>query len=587
MGRRTRAVSPTPSAAELDDRIDAARLDGRTHTTNQRGLEYALPNLPQPRQDGAGPEHCAMSGRSAYHTTRVPLYARNIVATSQPLAAQAGLRMLLAGGNAVDAALAAAICLTVVEPTGNGLGSDAFAIIWDGRELHGLNASGRSPQAWTPDYFAGQTAMPRVGWNSVTVPGAVSAWVETSRRFGSLPFARLFEPAIAYARDGFAVSPTIARLWETGGAALGDQPGFRAHFLPDGRAPRAGETFRNPHLAQSLALIAETSGDAFYRGILAERIAAAAAENGAALSLADLDSHSLDWCGTLHMDAGEVALHEIPPNGQGITALMALGMLRGFDLAGLAPDSPAALHLQIEAIKLALADVARYVADPQAMAKVPATALLDRDYLASRARLIDPMRAQEPGAGAPTQGGTVYVTAADANGMMVSFIQSNYAGFGSGAVVPGTGIHLQNRGMGFTLEAGHPNQVGPRKRPFHTIIPGFVTRNGAPQMSFGLMGGPMQAQGHLQMLLRTQIFGQNPQEASDAPRWRVVSGRKVAVESEMPEATLAALAEMGHQIERASPDANFAFGGAQLIERHGEGYIAGSDHRKDGMAVGF
>ena len=527
-----------------------------------------------------------MDFETPYPARRVPLLARNIVSTSQPLAAQAGLRMLLAGGNAVDAALAAAMTLTVVEPTGNGLGSDAFAIVWDGKALHGLNASGRSPAGWTPERFAGMDRMPQRGWESVTVPGAVSAWVALSERFGRLPFADLLAPAIGYARDGFAVSPTIARLWEIGAATLHDQPGFADNFMPGGRAPRAGEVYRNEALAQSLEAIAASRGADFYTGDLARRIVAAAAENGAAMTLDDLAEHRADWCGTISARHGDVALHEIPPNGQGIAAAMALGMLAHTDIASHAPDSPEAMHLQIEAIKLALADADAHVADPAAM-RFGADALVDPAYLKRRAALIRADAAGDPGAGAPTAGGTVYMTAADASGMMVSFIQSNYAGFGSGVVVPGTGIHMQNRGFGFTTQAGHPNQVGPRKRPFHTIIPGFLMRGDQPQMSFGVMGGPMQAQGHLQMVIRTVLHAQNPQAASDAPRWRVVRGRRVAVEWEMPEQTVAALSALGHEVVRETPDSAFGFGGAQLIWRAADCYVAGSDHRKDGCAVGF
>ena len=521
-----------------------------------------------------------------YPSRRVPVLARNVVATSQPLAAQAGLRMLLAGGNAADAAVAAAIALTVVEPTGNGLGSDAFAILWDGEALHGLNASGRSPAGWTPDRFAGRTAMPFTGWDSVTVPGAVSAWVQVSRRFGRLPFADLFAPAVDYAERGFLLSPTIARLWERGGAQLAAEPGFAQTFLPDGRAPRAGELFRNPDLAASLGAIAETGGEAFYRGALADRITTDAARHGAALTAEDLAAHAPDWCGTLSQRFGGHDIHEIPPNGQGIVALIALGLLAHTDAAGMAPDDPRALHLQIEALKLAFADADRFVADPAFMATRPDD-LLDPGYLADRARLIDPDRAQVATAGAPRRGGTVYLAAADEAGMMVSFIQSNYAGFGSGVVVPGTGIHLQNRGAGFTLERGHPNEVGPRKRPFHTIIPGFAMKDGAPEMSFGVMGGPMQSQGHVQMVMRCLVAGQNPQAASDAPRWRFVAGREVAVETALPAATVEALSAMGHDIRLEPPDNAFGFGGAQLIRRTPGGYVAGSDHRKDGCAAGY
>ncbi|MEC5293132.1 gamma-glutamyltransferase family protein [Aurantimonas sp. C2-6-R+9] len=521
-----------------------------------------------------------------YPSQRSPVMARNVVATSQPLAAQAGIQMLLKGGNAVDAALAAAIALTVVEPTGNGLGSDAFAIVWDGARLHGLNASGRSPASWTPERFAAVKQMPARGWESVTVPGAVSAWVELSEKFGRLPFETLFEPGLDYARNGFHVSPAIAGLWNMRSESVWDQPGFRECFMPDGRAPRAGELFINRPIGESLETIARSRGEAFYRGALADAIVRCAEQHGAGLNLADLDAHKLDWCGTVSTRFRDVAVHEIPPNGQGIAALMALGMLEHTQIDAFHPDSPESLHLQIEAMKLAFADVERYIGDPAVM-EMSVEALLSPDYLRRRARLIDLSYAGTPGAGAPRDGGTVYLTTADASGMMVSFIQSNYNGFGSGVVVPGTGISLQNRGSGFTLEAGHPNRVGPSKRPFHTIIPGFLMRDGEPLMSFGVMGGPMQAQGHVQMVLRTQAWNQNPQTACDAPRWRVTEGRAVAVESAMDDAAIQALEERGHIITREEPDVAFGFGGAQLIHRIAGGYVAGSDHRKDGVAIGF
>jgi gamma-glutamyltranspeptidase/glutathione hydrolase len=413
---------------------------------------------------------------------------RNVVATSQPLAAQAGLRMLLKGGNAVDAAIAGAMALTVVEPSGCGLGSDAFAILWDGKELHGLNASGRSPLGWTPERFAGRPAMPERGWESVSVPGAVSAWAELSQRFGKLPFATLAEPAIAYARQGFPVSPAIAELWLRAAALLGMQPGFAACFMPHDRAPRTGEIFRNEALARSLEIIAETKGEAFYRGALAEKIAAFAAEHGAALSLEDLASHRADWCGTISQPFGRGVVHEIPPNGQGIATLIALGIMKAAGIGDAPVDDVETVHLAIEATKLALADTQRFVSDPATMALSSAD-LLDPAYLVERAALIDRNKAGDPGHGAPKRGGTVYLAAADESGMMVSFIQSNYMGFGSGVVVPDTGISLQNRAFGFTLERGHPNEVGPRKRPFHTIIPGFATdESGAPLMVFGANG---------------------------------------------------------------------------------------------------
>src|SRR5437899_6616846 len=416
------------------------------------------------------------SWSNPYAWPRKPLLAQNVVATSQPLAAQAGLQMLAGGGNAVDAILATAISLTLVEPVSNGIGSDAYALVWDGRKLHGLNASGRSPAAWTPDYFKGRKAVPVRGWNSVSVPGCVSAWVELSKRFGKLPFEKLFEPAIEYAARGFPVSPFVAERWDPQVPELRNQPGFAAAFLPGGRAPRAGEIFRFPDQAKTLEKIAATKGEAFYRGELAEKIEAHAIANGGAMTREDLAAHTNDWVGTISQDYRGLTVHEIPPNGQGIVCLMALGILSNFDVADYPVDSADSVHLQIEAVKLAFADARAFVADPKAMDVKPAQ-LLDPDYLKSRSRLIDVKRAQDFGAGSPPKGGTVYLTAADASGMMVSMIQSNFMGFGSGVVVPGTGISLQNRGSGFVLAPGHPNQVAPGKRPFHTIIPGFVTRN--------------------------------------------------------------------------------------------------------------
>lgn len=523
-----------------------------------------------------------------YPSRRSPVLAENVAATSHPLATQAALSMMARGGNAVDAAIAAAATLTVVEPTGNGLGSDAFCILWDGKELHGLNASGASPEAWTPDRFRGASAVPYRGWESVTVPGAISAWAELSSRFGKLDLPTLLAPAINYAERGYTVTPVISALWQRGADVLSDQPGFAETFLPGGRVPKAGERFSNADMARSLQRIAETGGRDFYEGALAQKIADYARAHGAALNEADLAAHKPEWCGTLATDFRDVTLHEIPPNGQGIAALMALGILEHLDLAGLQADDPTALHLQIEAIKLAFADLHNYVADLRFMTDVTPQDLINPDYLKSRAALISRDRAQNYGPGAPKTGGTVYLTTADASGMMVSFIQSNYSGFGSGVVVPGTGISLQNRGAGFTLQPGHPNEVGPRKRPFQTIIPGFLMQAGRPKMSFGVMGGPMQAQGHVQMVLRTQVWGQDVQTAIDAPRWRFIEGNKVACESTLPEATRARLADMGHAISVEQPDSAFGFGGAQLIQRlESGGYAAGSDPRKDGHAGGF
>ena len=523
-----------------------------------------------------------------YPSQRMPVMARNVVATSQPLAAQAGLRALQLGGNAVDAAISTAAALTVVEPTSNGLGSDAFALVWDGERLHALNGSGRSPMAMGPERFTGSDAMPREGWDSVTVPGAVSAWVALHERFAALPLETLLEPAVRYAEQGFAVSPIIAHAWERSRARFARRPDWSSAFTPHGRAPRPGETWRFPEQARSLELIARTRGEAFYRGQLADAMVSHARDEGGLLEHADLDAHRADWVEPLAADYHGHELHELPPNGQGLAALIALGILRHrADLADHALDSAPWLHLQIEAIKLALADAERWVADPTFMLEVSPEALLDDGYLAERAALIDPRSAGDPGHGRPQRGGTVYLSCADESGRMVSFIQSNYVGFGSGVVVPGTGIAMQNRGYGFVLEPGHPNRVAGGKRPFHTIIPAFLSEAGVPRCSFGVMGGPMQAQGHVQMTLRLVDHRQNPQSASDAPRWRVAGGRRLALEPSVPAATLQALASLGHDVQVTAPDESFSFGGAQLIWREDDVYVAGSDHRKDGQAVGY
>jgi gamma-glutamyltranspeptidase / glutathione hydrolase len=527
----------------------------------------------------------AFSWDLPYASRRMPVLANNAVATSHPLAAQAGLSMLAQGGNAADAIIATAIALTVLEPVSNGIGSDAFALLWDGNKLHGLNASGRAPAAWTPQYFSGRKLIPMRGWNSVTVPGAVSAWVVINQRFGKLPFADLFQPAIRYARDGVMVAPIVAHKWAAQVPVLKDQPGFAECFMPRGRAPAAGERYASGEMARTLEQIAASKGEAFYRGELAEKMAAHSKANQGAMALADLAAHTADWVEPIGGDYRGYTLHEIPPNGQGIAALIALGIADELDLPAYAVDSADSQHLQIEAMKLAFADTYRHVADPRGMQIDPAQ-LLDRRYLKARAALIDRKRAQDFSHGTPPAGGTVYLTAADANGMMVSFIQSNYQGFGSGVVVPGTGISLQNRGFGFTLQAGHPNQVAPGKRPFHTIIPAFLSKGGKPVMSFGVMGGNMQPQGHMQMMVRLLGYGQNPQAACDAPRWKINEGLSVAVEGEMNMTVTADLVSRGHRIETID-DPYMDFGAAQFILKMEHGYFAASDSRRDGQAVGF
>ena len=521
-----------------------------------------------------------------YLSHRTPVLARNVVATSQPLAAQAGLAMLHRGGTAVDAAVAAAATLAVVQPTSNGLGSDAFALVWDGAALHGLNGSGRSPRRFTTERFGARDAMPTSGWDAVTVPGAVSAWVALHARFGRLAFDRVLEPAIAYARDGFLVSPKTAALWSQARDVHGDRSDFVGAFLPAGVAPAAASVWRFPDQARTLEAIAASRGERFYRGDIGRAIVDHAATEGAVFDERDLAEHEPLWVDPIalpfDLPGGPSTLHELPPNGQGVAALIALGILDHTPIRDLEPDRADALHLQIEALKLAFDDAHRHVADPDHV-DGSIDALLEPRSLRARARAIDPDRAATPSRGPTPGGGTVYLAAADAAGMMVSFIQSNYMGFGSGVVVPGTGISLQNRGAGFTLEHGHPNRVEGAKRPFHTIMPGFVTRAGQPVLSFGMTGGPMQPQGHVQLFLRTALWGQNVQAACDAPRWQVGAGVRVDVERGVASEVVADLRRRGHDVRVSGS----TFGGAQLIERVVGGYVAASDPRTDGQAVGF
>ena len=531
---------------------------------------------------------------SGYASQRLPIFGRNVVATSHPLAAQAGLRMLQKGGNAIDAAIATAAAMTIVEPVSNGLGSDAFCILCDGSQLHGLNASGRAPEAWTPQYFKtkygdGARTPPKRGWDAVTVPGAVSAWAALSERFGRLPFADLMEPAIDIAERGYAVPVVVQQKWVAAADELRSGAGFAEAFLPHGRAPQVGELFRFPAAARSLRLIAETRGEAYYRGEIAQAACNHAQAQGGAITPQDFARYEPEWVTPLAKNYRGHTLHEIPPNGQGIAAQIALGILQHFDLASMPVDSAEHQHLQIEAMKLAFADVYRYVAEPSAMS-VSAEAMLDDAYLASRAKLIDRTRAQDFRAGNPVKGGTIYLTAADERGMMVSFIQSNYMGFGSGVVVPGYGLSMQNRGHAFSLDPASPNAVAPGKRPFHTIIPAFLTKDGAPVMSFGVMGANMQPQGPMQTVVRMLDHHQNPQAACDAPRWRFNEGLSINVESAMDASTLQGLVDRGHQVEVIN-DSYQDFGAGQFIWRLGdpsvEGYVAASDPRRDGQAVAF
>ena len=519
-----------------------------------------------------------------YPSQRMPVFARNVVAASHPLAAQAGLQMLQKGGNAVDAAIATAITLTVVEPISNGIGGDAFALVWDGERLHGLNGSGRSPKAWSYEKFEALGKMPERGWDTVTVPGAVDAWAQLSDRFGRLPFADLFLPAIYYARHGFSVPPVIAKRWSNSEILRDEFEEFARTFMPQGRAPYPGELFKSPQHAATLKSIADTRGESFYRGELAEKIAHTAKMDGGSLTLEDLGEHASEWVQPISLQYHGIELNEIPPNGQGLASLMALGILRHHDISRYPVDSADSLHLQIEAMKVAFSEAHRHIADPDSMVVSPER-LLDDGFLAERAGEVEMDRATHPRSSIPVDRGTVYLTAADEGGMMVSFIQSNYLDFGSGVVIPGTGINLQCRGRGFVVEEDHPNCVAGGKRPYHTIIPGFVTKDGNPLMSFGVMGGHMQAQGHVQMVVRIFVYMQNPQTACDAPRWYVSEDFRIALEPGFPDTVIEDLKRRGHRfMEHANM---YLFGGGQLICRMEDGYCAASDPRKDGQAVGF
>jgi gamma-glutamyltranspeptidase / glutathione hydrolase len=529
-----------------------------------------------------------------YPSRRAPVVARRgIVATSVPLAAQAGLSMLQAGGSAVDAAIATAAMLTVVEPAQNGIGSDSFSLVWDGSRLHGLNGSGRAPAALTADLVraAGHAVMPAHGWLPVTVPGTPRAWRDLHERFGRLDFARVLEPAIAAADEGYAVSPLVARLWEQSARlyARYDGPEFVPWFetfSPAGRTPAAGDIWRLPDHARTLRRIADSGSEDFYRGELARQIEEFAGRTGGLVTRDDLSAHTSTWVEPISTSYRGYDVWEIPPNGQGLAALMALNVLEGFDLSGRNRESADAYHWQIEAMKLAFADAHRYIADPEHV-DVPTTGLLSKQYAAERRALIgDVARAHQ--SGTPPRGGTVFLCAADADGMMVSYIQSNRMGFGSGVVVPGTGIALHNRGVDFSLEPNHPNIVAPRKRPYHTIIPAFLTREGQAVGPFGVMGGFMQPQGHVQMVLNTVDWALNPQASLDAPRWRVADslGLDVVLESTVSPSIVEELTRRGHSVTVF--DDRTEFGRGQIIWRLPSGaLVAGSEPRADGCAVGY
>jgi gamma-glutamyltranspeptidase/glutathione hydrolase len=527
-----------------------------------------------------------------YPTRRKPTLAGNgVVATSQPLAAQAGLDILRRGGNAIDAAVAAAATLTVVEPTSNGIGGDLFALVWDGNELHGLNASGRAGAAASPERLRakGAISMPELGWDSVTVPGGPNGWSMLMERFGSMSLADVLAPGATYAQEGYPVSPTVSQLWAVAAkrylAQSGPEfAGWREVFAPGGTAPAAGERWSSPAHAATLRRLGEVGTEDFYTGKIAEQILAYSKATGGSLTADDFAAHKGEWVQPISTNYRGYDVWEIPPSGQGIAALMTLKMLEEYDLAGMGQVSAESWHLQMEAMKVAFVDAHRYVADPSVVA-VPTQTLLSPEYIASRrAEIGDAAKIHTPGV--LPKGGTVYLCTADRDGRMVSLIQSNYQGFGSGIVVPEAGIALHNRALGFTLEQGHPNEFAAGKRPFHTIIPGFVTRGAQALGPFGVMGAPMQPQGHAQVIIGTVDHGLNPQAALDAPRWRVLEGLDAVVELETPHDVYRGLVARGHRL--LEPSETYAFGRGQIIWRLDDGvYVAGSEPRADGCVAAY
>ncbi|MEU7960314.1 gamma-glutamyltransferase family protein [Micromonospora humida] len=528
------------------------------------------------------------------------------VSTSHPLAAAAGLAVLRRGGNAVDAALATAITLTVVQPPSNDIGGDLFAMVWDGDRLHGLAAAGRSPAGLTREVVLAATggvaaepvaalggaqasgpAMPARGWLPVTVPGAPAGWRDLHDRFGVLPFADLFTDAVGYAEHGHPVSTGTAATWARALAqpvpAGAEFTEFEGVFTVAGRAPRPGERWRNPAAARTLRLIAASGAEDFYRGAIAAALDRHAARTGGFLTAADLAAHTSTWVDPVSVRYRGHEVWELPPPGQGLAALLALGVLDGLD-PGVDPVDR--VHRQVEAVKLGFADAHAHVADPE-RAEVPTAGLLDPGYLAARRALLTG-RAGDPVAGTPERGGTVYLCTADAGGLMVSLIQSTYLGFGSRVVLPGHGFALQNRGTGFRLDPGHPNLVGPAKRPFHTIIPGFLTRDGAPVGPFGVMGGHMQPQGHVQLVAATVDDGRDPQAALDAPRWYWHAGRTLLVEPALAAepGLVAGLRARGHEVTVADEPSVFGYGQA-LWRAPAGGWVVGAEPRVDGAALGY
>lgn len=524
---------------------------------------------------------------------RVVHAKRGMVCTSQPLASQAGLTILQQGGNAIDAAIATAICQTIVEPTNNGFGSDCFALVWTGGKLHGLNGSGYAPQRLTPEAVAASGAtekMPLRGWEAVTVPGAPSAWAELHKRFGRLPFAKLFEPAIYYAEQGYPVSPIVARFWQEGIDALTPYknnlaiaPWFATFDVHgNGVAPKTGELVTLPDHAKTLRILADSYCESYYRGELAQRLVEFSDKTGGYLSLEDLADYRAEWVEPVHINYHGYDVWEMPPNGHGITALMALNILKGMEIG--AKDTGDTFHKQIEAMKLAFADGMHYIADPRYM-QTRVEELLSDAYAAQRRALIGET-ALEPTHGKPFCGGTVYLCTADGEGNMVSFIQSNYKDFGSGIVLPGYGINLNDRGAGFSLNPELDDYLAPRKKPYHTIIPGFLTHEGEAVGPFGVMGAYMQPQGHVQVIMNTVDWLLNPQTALDAPRWQWIAGKEIWLESSVAPEIVEDLRRRGHEVRVLEDDTTFGRG--EIIWRDSNGVLAGAtEPRADGVVAAW
>ena len=528
-----------------------------------------------------------------FSSRRMVHYAsRGMVSSTHPAASNAGLSILHQGGNAVDAAIAMAAVLTIVEPAANGLGSDNFALVWSGNKLYGMNSSGCSPAALTYQQLTrnGETSIPPYGWQAVTVPGAPAGWAELSRRFGKLPFSKLMEPAIDVAENGHALSAHAVASWERMCGMYKEKLGSLADpfvelFSCQGRAYQPGEIYRSPGHGKTLRRIGESNARDFYEGEIAEAICRFAKETGGYFTKEDFASYTPTWVEPLRVNYRGYDVWELPPNGQGIVALMALNLLKGYSFAPSEFGTSRTLHLQLEALKLAFADAARYVSDPSSM-RVSPEDLLSEAYAAERRKEISKTQARDPHPGTPPSGGTVYFAAADCSGTMISMIQSNYMGFGSGVCVPGYGISLQNRGVNFSLEEGHANVYAPGKRPYHTIIPGFLTKDGEAVGPFGVMGGFMQPQGHVQVIMNTLDFHMNPQSALDAPRFCWEKGKAAAVEG-FNDAVIQDLQRKGHRLRIISPGDGLT-GRGQIIWRTPHNTLCGgTEPRGDGTIYSY